>query len=89
MVQVHTFNLDGSFNILQMDYVFKRDVSEMAIPITIYDDDILNGDRSFFLDIPALSLVYRGGLRAMAVAPYYLQAHIQDDEGIINTCTPL
>ena len=54
----------------------------MVIPIAIDDDDVLNGERSFYLDIPALSLVYRGGLHAVEVTPHYLKAIIEDDEGI-------
>ena len=65
-----------------MDYLFTSDTTEMAIPIAIYDDDVLNGQRRFFISIPALSLINRGGLRAREVIPYHLEAYIQDDEGI-------
>ena len=67
-----------------MDYLFTSDTTKIAIPIAIYyDDDVYNGQRRFFISIPALSLINRGGLRAREIIPYHLETYIQDDEGII------
>lgn len=76
--------LDGSYSILQVDFIFTSDATEMAIPIAMYDDNVLNGERRFFMSIPALSIVNRGGLRAREIIPYHLEAYIQDDEGITS-----
>jgi hypothetical protein len=65
-----------------MEYVFTSGVTELEVPIAIHNDNVLNGERRFFLNIPALSLVDRGGLHAREVIPYHLEAYIQDDEGI-------
>lgn len=62
--------------------MFTSDTTDLTIPIAVHNDNILNGEREFFISIPALSMADRGGLHAKEVIPYHLQAYIEDDEGI-------